>query len=80
MKMKTKKGMTQIMGLIGAVIVILVAITVLPTIADTVGTAKANTNVTSASQSMLDIAVLLFVVGIMVAGIGWAVGKKTGRI
>jgi len=72
---RKKKGVTQILGLIGAVIVILVAVTIVPTIFDAIAQSQNNTNVTSAQGSMLDLAGLLFVVGIVVAGVAWAVGR-----
>lgn len=60
-------------NLIGGFIVILVGVTLLPTVADEV-TAAQGGNVTGAASTVLDLTIIFFALGIMAAGVSLAVG------
>ena len=59
-------------NLIGGFIVILVGVTLMPTIADQVVAAQTG-NVTGAASTVLGLTTLLFALGIMAAGVSLAV-------
>ena len=59
-------------NLIGGFVVILVGVTLMPTIADQV-TAAQGGNVTGAASSILDLVTIFFALGIMAAGVALAV-------
>lgn len=67
---------SSIKFLIGAVIVILIAVSLVGTIANEVVQAQNNANVTTSASSMLGLVILLFAVGIVVASVSWAIGGK----
>lgn len=58
-------------NLIGGFIVILVGVTLIPTVADKVAEAKTG-NVTGASATVVDLVTLFFALGIMSAGVAIA--------
>ncbi len=58
-------------NLIGGFIVILVGVTLIPTVADKVSEAKAG-NVTGAASTVVDLVTLFFALGIMSAGVAIA--------
>jgi len=60
-------------NLIGGFIVILVGVTLLPTVADEVEAAQGG-NVTGAASTVLDLTTIFFALGIMAAGVSLAVG------
>ena len=60
-------------NLIGGFIVILVGVTLMPTIADQVVAAQTG-NVSGAASSVLDLTTIFFALGIMAAGVSLAVG------
>jgi hypothetical protein len=74
--LKSKSKGSTINFLIGAVIVILIAVSIIGTIANEVVGAQGNANVTSSASSMLGLVVLLFAVGIVVASVSWATGRQ----
>ena len=59
-------------NLIGGFVVILVGVTLMPTVADQV-TAAQGGNVTGAASSILDLVTIFFALGIMAAGVALAV-------
>ncbi len=59
-------------NLIGGFVVILVGVTLIPTVADQV-TAAQGGNVTGAASSILDLVTIFFALGIMAAGVALAV-------
>lgn len=60
-------------NLIGGFIVILVGVTLIPTVADEVKAATTG-NVTGAAATVLDLTTIFFALGIMAAGVSLAVG------
>ncbi len=60
-------------NLIGGFIVILVGVTLMPTIADQVVAAQSG-NVTGAASTVLGLTTIFFALGIMAAGVSLAVG------
>ena len=60
-------------NLIGSFIVILVGVTLLPTIADEIASAQAG-NVTGAASTILGLTTIFYSLGIMSAGVSLAVG------
>ena len=60
-------------NLIGGFIVILVGVTLMPTIADEVAAATTG-NVTGAAATVLDLTTIFFALGIMAAGVSLAIG------
>ncbi len=60
-------------NLIGGFIVILVGVTLIPTIADEIANAQAG-NVTGAASTILGLTTIFYALGIMSAGVGLAVG------
>ena len=60
-------------NLIGGFIVILVGVTLLPTIADEIANAQAG-NVTGAASTILGLTTIFYSLGIMSAGVSLAVG------
>jgi len=59
-------------NLIGGFIVILVGVTLAPTVADEVATAQANGNITGASSTIIGLTTLFFCLAIASTGIGIA--------
>jgi hypothetical protein len=59
-------------NLIGGFIVILVGISILPTVANEVQGARDNDNVTGASDTILGLVTLFFALGVMSAGVAIA--------
>ena len=59
-------------NLIGGFVVILVGVTLIPTVADQV-TAAQGGNVTGAASSILDLVTIFFALGIMAAGVALSV-------
>lgn len=59
-------------NLIGGFIVILVGVTLAPTVAQEVGTAQADGNITGASDTILGLTTLFYVLAIASTGIGIA--------
>jgi len=59
-------------NLIGGFIVILVGVTLAPTVADEVQAAKANTNISGASNTIIGLTTLFFCLAIASTGIGIA--------
>lgn len=59
-------------NLIGGFIVILVGVTLAPTVAQQVGTAQADGNITGASDTILGLTTLFYVLAIASTGIGIA--------
>jgi len=60
-------------NIIGGFIVILVGVTLMPTVADSVVSAQGG-NVTGAASTLLDLTIIFFALGIMSAGVSLAVG------
>lgn len=60
-------------NLIGGFIVILVGVTLIPTVADQISDATSG-NVTGASATILDLTTIFFALGIMSAGVALGVG------
>jgi len=78
-------------NLIGGFIVILVGVTLMPTIGDSVFEAKFQpngsgvdfaTNVTGASATLIDLTVIFFAIGVMAAGVALATAglKEAGMV
>lgn len=61
-------------NLIGGFIVILVGVTLIPTVADEVQAAKDSGNITGAAETIVGLTTLFYALGIMSAGISLAVG------
>lgn len=61
-------------NLIGGFVVILIGLNLLPTVADQVATAQANTNVTGASSTIVGLTTIFYALGIMSAGVALAIG------
>lgn len=68
-------------NLIGGFIVILVGVTLIPTVADEISNARSNeettaseANVTGTAGTLLDLTTIFFALGIMSAGVALAVG------
>ncbi len=61
-------------NIIGGFIVILVGTVLLPTVAQQVGLAQADGNVTGAADTLVGLTTLFYALGIMSAGISLAVG------
>ena len=61
-------------NLLAGFIVILVGVNLLPTVANQVAAAKANTNLSAADQSIVGLVTTFFALGIMSAGVTIAVG------
>ncbi len=61
-------------NLIGGFVVILIGVNLLPTVADEVAAAQANTNVTGAASTIVGLTTIFFALGIMAAGVALAVG------
>jgi len=61
-------------NLIGGFVVILIGVNLLPTVADEVAAAQANTNVTGAASTIVGLTTIFFSLGIMAAGVALAVG------
>jgi len=55
-------------------IVVLVGVNLVPSVAQQVGTAQADGNVTGAADTLLGLTTLFFVLGVMTAGVTIAVG------
>ena len=67
-------GEKQMLGnLIGGFIVILVGVTLIPTVADQISDATGG-NVTGAAATILDLTTIFFALGIMSAGVALGVG------
>ena len=60
-------------NLIGGFIVILVGVTLIPTVADEIASAQSG-NVTGASSTILGLTTIFYALGIMSAGVSLAVG------
>lgn len=68
-------------NLIGGFIVILVGVTLAPTVAQNVGTAQADGNITGASDTILGLTTLFYVLAIASSAIGIAaVGLKNSGL
>ncbi len=61
-------------NLIGGFVVILIGVNLLPTVANEVAAAQANTNVTGAASTIVGLTTIFFSLGIMAAGVALAVG------
>ena len=61
-------------NLIGGFIVILVGVTLIPTVADQVQLAQDSGNITGAADTIVGLTTLFYALGIMSAGISLAVG------
>jgi hypothetical protein len=73
------RGQTNlIVGLIGLVIFVLIALNLTPTVATQTATAAANTNLTAAGISLVNLAPLLFVVIIITAILGYVTIGRGG--
>lgn len=54
-------------------VALILGLTMVPLIADTVATAQANGNITTAQSTMLDLVTLGFIVSLVVGGLGFVV-------
>ncbi len=61
-------------NLIGGFVVILIGVNLLPTVANEVAAAQANSNVTGAASTIVGLTTIFFSLGIMAAGVALAVG------
>lgn len=61
-------------NLIGGFVVILIGVNLLPTVANEVAVAQANSNVTGAASTIVGLTTIFFSLGIMAAGVALAVG------
>ena len=66
----------NVASIIGVLVVLIVGMSVLPIIIDTVSTAAAS--LTGAAQTMINLIPLFYVIALLLAVIYWAIGK-TGK-